>query len=118
MQDAVCIEGLRIRANVGWEAEERSSEQPIELSLRIGCDLATAGSTGALKDTLCYASLRESILAVVTARAWPLLEELASAIVERCFADFADATHVELQIRKFVFPDAAWAGIEVRRERR
>ena len=55
--DRIELRGLRVMASVGVLPEERERAQPLELDLTLSCDLAAAGYSDALDDTVDYGAI-------------------------------------------------------------
>ena len=78
--DRIEIAALRVVASVGVLPEEHDRAQPLEVSLSVEVDLAAAGASDALADTVNYADVIDAALAVVASRHHELLESLAEEI--------------------------------------
>lgn len=84
--DRIELRGLRVDAIVGVLPHERTTPQPLEIDLDIETDLAPAGESDDLRDTVDYGAI-VAIVEDVTMASQPLLLErlaelLASAVLE------------------------------------
>jgi dihydroneopterin aldolase/2-amino-4-hydroxy-6-hydroxymethyldihydropteridine diphosphokinase len=103
MTDQVLIRGLHLRARVGVTDEERSSPQGVVVDVALSTNLAPAGASDDLADTVDYASLITSIAAVVEQGEARLLETLAHRIVEKV-EEIKEATGVTVEVSKEIVP--------------
>lgn len=115
--DQILIRGLRELAVIGVLPEEQVRAQPIEINIDLDVDLAKAGGSDDLDDTVNYGELAEEIRRVVTTERYALLERLAQRIAEVCRDDSRVARCV-VELRKLRPPIAAQADyVAVRVER-
>ena len=111
--DRIELRGLRALGICGVLPEERERPQPFEV------DLAPAGRSDDLDDTVDYGTLAEAVVAVVQETRFQLLEALAAAVAECALAD-ARVVAVTVRLRKLRPPvpvDLASSGVRIRRER-
>jgi dihydroneopterin aldolase len=85
--DRILIPGLRELGVHGVLPEERIRPQPFEVSLELRVDLAKAGTTDDLADTVDYGTVCDAVSRVVASESYQLLERLAQRIAEVCTAD-------------------------------
>jgi dihydroneopterin aldolase len=85
--DRILIPGLRELGVHGVLPEERLRPQPFEVSLELQVDLAKAGTTDDLADTVDYGTVCDAVSRVVASESYQLLERLAQRIAEVCVAD-------------------------------
>ena len=71
----------------GALAAEQDRAQPFGVELELLVDLAAAGASDALADTVDYGAVCEAVTAVVVTEHYQLLERLATRIAEICRAD-------------------------------
>ena len=69
--------------------EERVRPQPFEVDVELLVDVAAAGASDELEDTVDYSAVCEAVSRVVASEQYRLLERLASRIAEVCRADRA-----------------------------
>lgn len=85
--DRIILKGIRALGTHGLLPEEQSRPQPFEVDLELMVDLATAGHTDVLTDTVDYAALATAVTRIVENGHHRLLEVLAARIAETCRAD-------------------------------
>jgi dihydroneopterin aldolase len=101
--DSILIPGLRELGVHGVLPEERLRPQPFEVCLELQLDLATAGATDDLADTVDYGAVCDAVRKVVASESYQLLERLAQRIAEVCTAD-PRVTGVVVEVRKLQPP--------------
>ncbi len=117
--DRIEIRALRLVGTHGLLPEEQSRGQPFEVDLDVHADLAAAGRTDSMGDTVDYGEVVERAAAVVTGRSYRLLEALAEGIAEAVLAD-TRVTSVRVGVRKLHPPlaaDLASVGVRITRPR-
>lgn len=85
--DRIILEGIRAMGTHGVLAEEKSRPQPFEVDLELMVDLAAAGKSDALEDTVDYSALTATVVRIVESGHVDLLEFLAARIAEACRED-------------------------------
>lgn len=78
--DCIQIRGIRCYGYTGYLPEEQVLGQRFEVDLTLWLDLAIAGKTDAIEDTLDYRSAIASIQHIVKTSKFALVEKLAQAI--------------------------------------
>lgn len=81
------VRGLRLAGICGVLDHEQAQPQPLEIDLDLTCDLAPAGASDDLADTVDYASVIERVADVVASGRPALLEHLAAGIADACLLD-------------------------------
>jgi dihydroneopterin aldolase len=118
--DRIELRGLRILGTHGVLPEERARSQPFEVDLDLEVDLAPAGDTDELADTVDYAGIIERVVDVVAGgRSYRLLETLAGVIASAALVDERVAS-VTVGIRKLRPPvpaDLDSVGVRITRRR-
>ena len=79
--------------------EEHTRAQPFEIDVELAVDVAAAGASDDLEDTVDYGAVCEAVSRVVSTEQYELLERLASRIAEVCRAD-PRVTGVVVEVRK------------------
>ena len=91
--DKIIISDLRLPVIVGTLAAERTRRQEISIDLELELDLAAAGRSDDLRDTVDYAEIERRVIELAENSSFRLLEALADAIgrlalsydrIERC----------------------------------
>lgn len=85
--DRVLITGLQESGIHGVLPEERTRAQPFEVDVELSVDLAPAGASDALDDTVDYARVADAVSRIVREESYQLLERLATRIAEECRVD-------------------------------
>jgi dihydroneopterin aldolase len=118
--DRIELRGLRVLGVHGVLPEEQVKPQPFELDLDLEVDLAPAGRSDALDDTVDYAGVVERAGAVIAGPArYRLLEALAEAVAATALED-GRVTSVTVGLRKLEPPleaDIATVGVRITRRR-
>ena len=117
--DRIELRGLRAVGTHGVLPEEKTRAQPFELDLDLAVDLALAGTSDQLSDTVDYAGAAEAAVAIVSgALSYDLLEALAAAVAEATLASDLRITAVTVHLRKLQPPlavDIATVGVRITR---
>lgn len=114
--DAIVIRGLRLWAHVGVLEQERAHGQWFELDLELAVDLAAAGRSDALADSLDYSLLITAIQAQARTVRCFTLESYAQSILDLvaagCSAQRPGGTAVplRLELRKCAAPVPGFSG--------
>ena len=117
--DRIALRGLRVRGHHGVFDHERRDGQEFVLDLVLEVDLAPAGASDDLADTVDYGAVAEAAAAVVAGPPRRLIEAVAAEVADRVLAD-ARVAAVEVTLHKpqapidLPFDDVA---VVVRRER-
>lgn len=117
--DLIQLRGLRVLGICGVLPEERERAQPFEVDLDVEVDLAPAGRSDELGDTLDYGALAEVVAGAVNASRFALLEALADHISDVVLSD-PRVVAVTVSVRKLRPPvplDLASSGVRIRRAR-
>jgi len=101
--DRILVSGLREMGVHGVLPEEQQREQPFGVDIELIVDLAAAGASDALADTVDYGALCDAVSRVVATEHYQLLERLAERIAEICRAD-ARVQGVVVEVRKLEPP--------------
>lgn len=123
--DQIELAGLRIMASVGVLPEERQRLQPLELDLVLSVDLAAAGASDALADTVDYGAVTDAVADACALQHYDLLECLAQVVADVALAagrsdrsPGARVDEVTVTVRKLRPPvahDLASAGVRITR---
>jgi dihydroneopterin aldolase len=79
--------GLEVACVIGDRPEERRREQRLLVDVSLVCDLAAAAASDALRDTVDYAALAESIRQALRAARCHMIERAAACVARVCLAD-------------------------------
>ena len=97
--DTIILSGIRALGAHGVLPEEQTRAQPFEVDVELSVDLAPAGRSDALSDTVDYDELTSRIVGIVEAGGLSLLEALATKIAAACQAD-PRVTGVAVTVKK------------------
>ncbi len=117
--DVIELRGLRVVGTHGALPEEQVRAQPFEVDLDVSADLAVAGRTDDLGDTLDYGALVERAERVVAGERHRLLERVAQRIADEVLRD-ERVTAVTVVVRKLRPPvpsDLASSAVRITRHR-
>jgi FolB domain-containing protein len=87
VSDAIQVRGLRALTICGALPEEQVRAQPVEVDLDVVVDLADAGTTDSLDDTVDYAAIAADVERVLTTERFVLLERLAQRVADVVLVD-------------------------------
>jgi len=107
--DIIEISNLRCYGYVGYFPEEKVLGQWFEVNARISYDLARAGQTDQLTDTLNYAEVIELIKEKIVKSQFALIERLAQVIAQDIL-EIPLVTEVKLKLTKLSPPIADFSG--------
>ena len=107
MSDAIFITGLLIHAHHGVMPHEEKVGQRFVIDLELHADLAPAGKSDKLADTISYSSIVEAATRAFTARSYRLVEAAAAAIADAVLSAFPRVASVKVTVHKPHAPIAA-----------
>lgn len=119
--DRIELRGLRVLARIGVLPSERQQDQPLDIDVDLVVDLAAAGASDDLADTVDYGAVCEAVQAAAAQQHVDLLERLAEVVAEAVLAVDERVVAVDLAVRKLRPPvphDLATSGVRVVRTRR
>lgn len=118
--DLIELRGLRLAGIVGVLAHEQAQPQPLELDVDVHLDLAAAGASDVLGDTVDYGALCAVAEHVVSTTSYALLEALAERLAAELLATDPCIEAVTLSVRKLRPPVAqqlSTSGVRISRAR-
>ncbi len=98
-RDRIRIEDLTARCVIGLDEEERRDKQEVRVSLGLWIDLAPAGRSDRVEDTVDYRALKKKVLRLVEDSRYYLIEALAEAVAAACLAE-PKVARVEVRVEK------------------
>jgi len=107
MSDTIFVTGLLIHAHHGVMEHEEKVGQQFAIDLELAIDLAQAGRSDKLVDTVSYASIVETATRAFTEGNYRLVEAAAAAIASALLAAFPSVTSVKVTVHKPHAPIAA-----------
>lgn len=87
MSDTIRIEGLRVFGHHGVLEHEHELGQTFTIDVALEVDLAAAGASDDLADTVDYGALTGALTDVVRDERHDLIERLAQRLAETCLED-------------------------------
>lgn len=82
MTDLITIKGIEVFAFHGVLPSEKENGQLFLVDVELSMDLASAGASDSLADTVDYGLLAQRIHDVVASERWDLIERVASRVAE------------------------------------
>ena len=96
-EDRIRISNLRVPTHVGVTEQERAQPQTVVINLELAVDLARAGATDELGETVDYDRLTMEVSDLVRSSSTKLLERLAEIIAARvCAVSGVERVSVEV----------------------
>ena len=120
MRDRIEIRGLRVFARHGVYAHEQAEGQWFGVDLILECDLAAAGSSDRLEDTVDYGALATAVGDIVSSERWDLIERVAARVSETVLGFDGRIAAVTVTVHKPEAPiplDFDDVSVTIRRER-
>lgn len=116
--DTIAITDLRVPVRVGVSDAERERVQPVVVAIEIGADLARAGGSDDLGDTVDYGAVASAVASALRDRPARLLEHLAERAV-RAAGAFPGVLRVAVEVAKEQPPlteDVSSVAVRIERE--
>ena len=117
--DRIVIEGLEVDCIVGVRPLERRRKQLVRLDLSLFLDLALAGRTGRISETVDYARMADEVCALLRFREYLLIEVATEELVAMLFGvhPALQALQIRLEKPEALRGRARSASVQVHRER-
>ncbi|HZM28628.1 MAG TPA: dihydroneopterin aldolase [Gemmatimonadales bacterium] len=87
MSDHMCLRGLRVHGRHGVYEFEREEGQEFLIDVDLELDLAAAGASDDVADTVHYGELADRLVAIVAGEPVNLIETLAERLASACLTD-------------------------------
>ena len=97
--DRIVLEGMRFYGFHGVNPEERVLGQEYLVDLAVDIDLANAGTSDRLEDTISYAHIYRAVRDVMEGEPRNLLEAAAQSIADRVLGEFP-VDSVSVRVKK------------------
>ena len=104
----VKLVGVEIFGHHGVTREEQNIGQKFRIDVEMQLDLAVAGKSDYVKDTVDYAEVYKTVESITRGRRYHLIEAMAEDISSALLAQFAQLRSVRIRVKK---PGAAIGGI-------
>jgi len=117
--DCIHLRGIRSYGYTGFLPEEKILGQWFEADLILWVDLAKAGVSDRINDTLDYRQVIERVKQLIATSEYALLERLATEIIEQLL-QFSQINKVQVRLTKVAAPIPDFSGqitIELTRSR-
>jgi FolB domain-containing protein len=111
--DRIHIEQLEVHGRVGVADSERAQPQRLSLNVTLWSKIAELHDD--IANTVNYSAVAESVKDFVGHHDYKLIETLAEEIATHLLAQF-NLRKVEVEVRKFVLPDANYVSVTAIRE--
>ncbi|MDA8098360.1 MAG: dihydroneopterin aldolase [Nitrospiraceae bacterium] len=85
--DRIIISDLAARCIIGVYEEERKEKQDVVITLILSAELAKAGKSDDIADTVDYRGVKKRVLSLVEGSSYRLVEALAEAVAAVCLAE-------------------------------
>jgi FolB domain-containing protein len=115
--DRIIIRDLLLRGVVGINEWERKHRQDILINMVLSVDTRAAAASDDVEDALNYRTLTKSVIELVEASSFHLVEALAEAIATVCLQDFGASTARVRVEKPGALRFASSVGVEIERHR-
>ena len=118
--DKIIIKDLRIFAYHGVNPEEKENGQDFVIDLIAELDLSVPCVTDNVEDTVSYAKIIKTVIAVFTAEKYDLLEKAAAVVCDAVLKQYKKIRAVEITLKKPEAPikaDFGFVTVQLRRVR-
>ena len=112
----IIVSRLELLARIGVTAAERGTAQRLTLSLRLVPERGLAALADEIGNTVDYALVCDAVRREAEAKPRRLIETLAEDVAALLLKEFP-LRAVEVEVRKYVMPNAEYAAVHIRRER-
>jgi 7,8-dihydroneopterin aldolase/epimerase/oxygenase len=120
MSDTIFVNGLLVHAHHGVMAHEEKVGQRFVIDLELAIDLADAGRSDKLADTVSYSAVVDTATRAFTRESFRLVEAAAAAVADALIAGFPQVISVRVTLHKPHAPIAAIfndVGVSILRKR-
>ena len=112
--DSIDIADLEVFYAIGVTEAERAKPQRLLITLELFHNFKAVAATDNLSETIDYDVVCQALLRFGEGRHWQLIETLAVDIAEMVLEEFRPSA-VEVEVKKFVIPQARYVAVWVRR---
>ena len=97
--DKITIRDVALRCIIGIYPEERREKQDVLVTITLHANLARAGRSDAVEDTVDYEAVNKAVINLVENSEYMLVEALAQAIADVCLS-FGGVEQVNVIVEK------------------
>lgn len=97
--DKITIRDVALRCIIGIYPEERREKQDVLVTITLHANLAQAGRSDAVEDTVDYKAVNKAVINLVENSEYMLVEALAQAIADVCLS-FGGVEQVNVIVEK------------------
>ena len=115
--DKIIVSDLEVFFHIGVTGEERARPQRLLITLELRADVHSAAASDNLGDTIDYHAVCQRVLRFGDGCHWQLIETLAADLAAMILEEFRPAD-VEVEVKKFVVPQARYVAVRIIRPRR
>ena len=112
----ISIIDLEVFYRIGVPDEERAQPQRLLLTIDVDFDFSAAAANDRIEDTLNYQAITDDLLRFGENRSWNLIEKLATDVANFVLGKYGPQA-VQVQIKKFVIPQASYVAVSLARTR-
>jgi FolB domain-containing protein len=113
--DRIVIKDLEVFYRVGVPDEERRAPQRLLLTIELEHNFAEAAKTDDLRATIDYFAVAQRLIGFGEGREWKLIESVVAEVAGTVLREFG-GTAIEVEVKKFVLPQAAYVSVRVARQ--
>jgi 7,8-dihydroneopterin aldolase/epimerase/oxygenase len=120
MSDVIFVNGLLVHGHHGVMAHEEKVGQRFVIDLELAIDLAEAGRSDKLADTVSYSAVVDTATRAFTRDSFRLVEAAAAAVADALISGFPQIVSVRVTLHKPHAPIAAIfndVGVSILRKR-
>ena len=118
MTDRIYMRDLEVRCIVGIRPKERVTKQTVRINLVLECDLARAGRSDRIEDTVDYKVLKDRLVREVGASQHFLIEKMAAHVAGICLEDRRVKAVTVTVDKPGALTGARSVAVEIRRRRK
>ena len=115
-RDQIVISQLEISTFIGATDEEQKRPQRLRVSIVIEPQRGLTGLGDELANTIDYAEVSQTLKSLAVLGKRRLVETLAEDIADLVLKTYP-VLAVEVELRKFILPDAEFVAVRIRREK-
>lgn len=112
LHSRLTIRDLELNVNLGWPEKERLQEQRVLLDIEIRfLQPLKACMTDNLQDTICYATLTQTLRNEISGKKFSLIEHLAHTLYQILKSQLPEQTHLNVRLTKYPNIEGLLSGV-------